>query len=88
MMNDPQRDAEILRVAERLSILGHNYESAELAQHAFDLRVLVISPACRWCGSALDVTTPNYGLGAMFCSTTCREVAFLSAAQSDEGEAA
>lgn len=87
-MTDPQRDAEILRIAERLSNLGHTYESAELAQHAFDLRVLVISPACRWCGSPLNVAKPNYGLGAMFCSATCREVAALAAEQNDVDDGA
>lgn len=69
--------AVVARVAERLSILGHNQTSAELAQLSADLRGLFLPPTCRWCGQALAATRSYHALGAHFCSRECMDDALL-----------
>ena len=76
---DPARDLTIARVAERLSILGHSQESAELAQLAYDLRQLIAPPVCRWCGKPLSLNAAirHHVLGSDYCSRACVDEALL-----------
>lgn len=73
--DQPDSDAVILRVAERLSILGFDQQSCELAQLAAELRSLVAAPTCRWCGKVVNARKSYWGLGAVFCSSGCRDEA-------------
>lgn len=70
---DPRRDAEIARVAERLSILGHDQESAELAKLAYDLRAMIAPPTCAWCNRVLPATAllRHHTSDKLFCSRSC-----------------
>lgn len=79
-------DATIAYVAERLSILSYDGVTAPstgLARLAEMLRALITPPTCRWCGKPVSVRKSYWGLGAVFCSQSCRDEA-LTPAPDDE----
>lgn len=87
MLADQTQDADatIAFVAERLSILSHDgvtAPSSELASLAQKLRALITPPTCRWCGRPVSTLKSYWGLGAVFCSLSCRDEA-LSPAPED-----
>lgn len=71
------RDEVIAEVAERLSILGHDQESTELAHLAARLRSLIDPPKCRWCGIVIPFGKHYTALGATFCSRQHMDEALL-----------
>ena len=81
-----QRDEVIARVAERLSILGHDQESTELATLAAQLRSLVTPPQCRWCGAFIPWGKHYTALGATFCSRQHMDEALLVPDSDPEAE--
>lgn len=62
------RDEVIAQVAERLSVLGFDQESTELAHLAALLRGLIDQPKCNWCGALVPWGKSYHALGGTFCS--------------------
>lgn len=83
---DDTHDHLLAYVAERLSILSYDgveAPSSELAHLASMVRNLIPPLTCRWCGKGLDAKHYFWGLGAAFCSPTCRDEALDPSPESE-----